>query len=456
MAPNPNRDVVFPAVAAGADGAVLALLYQLEQTQWWTAERLRDAQLVQLRSLLRHAHSHVPWYRGRMDACGFDALADFGWEEFAKLPVLTRMELQRNGAALQSSSPMPAHGAISRGTSSGSTGAPVSFISTGVTELMWKAITLRDHRWHRRDLSGKLAVIRVEEFEGTLQNWGRATAAVGDTGRAVLLSVGRPVERQVAWLVEQDPMYLLTYPTNLEALLRHCRDQGVLLPRLKEARTLSESLSPRLRSLCDEVWGVPVTDMYSAREAGYIALQCPAGTRYHVQSENVVVEIVGDGGLHCQPGEEGQVVLTVLNNFAMPLVRYEVGDIAVQGAPCACGRGLQVIERVAGRVRNMMTLADGSQHWPDFGPEFYGGIEPVTQFQVVQTSLRDLELHVAARRPLSREETEAIKRKLNASLNTDFAIELVLHDAIPRGPGGKYEEFVSKIDPGAGSTRRRP
>jgi phenylacetate-CoA ligase len=446
IAPNPNQDIVFPAVPAGLDGSLLALLYQLEQTQWWPAERLRDAQLAQLRSLLRHAHSNVPYHREHMDACGFDAFADFGWEEFAELPVLTRAQLQRNGAALESGRQIPAHGPTGRGTSSGSTGTPVSFVSTGVAEQMWKAITLRDHLWHRRDLSGRLAVIRNEAFEGILGNWGRATAAVANTGPALLLGLDQPIERQVAWLIDQDPMYVLTYPTNLEAILRHCRERDLRLPHLREARTLAESLSPHQRELCMEVWGVPLTDMYSAREAGYIALQCPGATHYHAQSENVLVEIVDAAGRACLPGEEGRVLLTVLNNFAMPLVRYDVGDIAVPGAPCGCGRGLPVIERIAGRVRNMMTLPDGGQYWPDFGPAFYGDIEPVTQFQVVQTSLRDLEFHVAARRPPSEQEADAIKRKLNACLRTDFEIALVLHDAIPRGPGGKYEEFVSRID----------
>jgi len=444
-----RSDLAFPAVADRVDGAVLALLFQLEQTEWWPERRLRDAQLRQLHSLLRHAHSHVPWYRERMDACGFDAFADFGWEEFTRLPVLTRAELQQHRDALMSRRPIPAHGAVTSATSSGSTGMPVRFSSTGWCATMWNAMTLRDHRWHRRDLAAKLAVIRVEEFEGVLKNWGRATAAVTDTGPAVLLSISRPVERQVAWLVEQDPAYLLTYPTNLEAILRHCAKRGLRLPHLREARTLSEAMSPHLRGLCGEVWGVPLTDLYSVREAGYVALQCPEAAHYHVQSENVVVEIVDGAGRACPPGQEGRVLLTVLHNFAMPLIRYDVGDIAVPGGPCGCGRGLPVIERVAGRVRNMMTRPDGSLCWPYLGPDFYGDLEPVTQFQLVQVSRTKLELHVVARRGLDAGEEEAMKRKLNASLEADFAIDVVRRDAIARGAGGKYEEFVSRIAPGA-------
>jgi phenylacetate-CoA ligase len=292
-------------------------------------------------------------------------------------------------------------------------------------------------------------VIRPEAFEGTLDNWGRATADVAATGPAVLLNIERPVDEQVAWLQAQAPSYLLTHPTNLEAILRHCTERGLRIPRLLEARTLAESLSPQQRALCTEVWGIPVTDIYSAREAGYIALQCPDAMHYHVQSENVVVEIVDERGRACLPGEEGRVLLTVLNNFAMPLVRYEVGDIAVPGAACACGRGLPVIERIAGRVRNMMTLPDGRRHWPVFDDAIFGAIELITQYQVVQASLRKLELHVVARRALTDAERETIRDRFGARLHRDFEIELIVRESIARGPGGKYEGFISRIGPPA-------
>lgn len=443
--------IVWPDIHAAPDAGVLALLFQLEQTQWWPLERIRAAQLSQLRALLRHAYTHSAFYGERMRACDFDPYADFGWDDFHSLPLLTRAELQASLEHIDCRAGLTGHGDCVLATSSGSTGRPVQFQSTGVTRLMWQAMTLRDHVWHRRDLSLKLASIGDFKSPAELPNWGNPAAAVAITGPAAVMSIEENVERQLDWLQHEQPGYLLTYSTNLEALLRLSRERGIGMPSLREARTIAETLPVGLRDLCREVWGVPLTDIYSSREAGYIALQCPQGTHYHVQSENVIVEVLDDDNRSCEPGGAGRVVLTILNNFATPMIRYAIGDIAVPGATCACGRGLPVLGRVAGRVRNLLTLPNGERRFPDFGVDFYGDIAPVLQFQIVQKTRERLQLHaVVARAPTAREEAR-IKRRLNGQLMAEFDIELIVRDSIPRGPGGKYEEFKSEILPLAGA-----
>jgi phenylacetate-CoA ligase len=376
--------MVWPRVHAAPDAALLALSFQLEQTQWWPAERLLEAQLLQLRALLRHAYAHAPFHRARMAELDFDPYADFGWDDFARLPRFTRRELQQNGENLDGRKLLAGHGEFLAATSSGSTGLPVSFYSTGVTRLMWQALTLRDHLWRRRDFSLKLASIGDFAQAMDLPNWGNPVASVAPTGAAAVFPIEEPAARQVAWLLEQKPGYVLTYATNLDALLRHCAARGIRLPGLREARSFAESLPPYLREFCRDTWGVPLTDMYSSREAGYIALQCPESPVYHVQSENLLLEVLDAHGRACEPGQSGSVVLTVLNNFATPLIRYEIGDVAVPGTRCSCGRALPVLERVIGRVRNLLTLPDGEQRYPDFGVDFYGALEPVSQFQIVE------------------------------------------------------------------------
>ena len=438
--------IAWPALPAAPDAALLALLFRLGETEWWPAKRLREAQLAQVRALARHAHAHLPLQRDRMDACGLDPFADFGWDEFARLAPMTREELQRAGPSAHLRG-LTGHGAVVPTTGSGSTGRPVTFYSTAVAQRMWAALTLRDHLWHRRDFAEKLCVIRNRMTEAALRDWGSPAVAMTATGPAATFPIEAPTARQVEWLVDERPGYLLTFPTNLEALLRHCAERGVRIPNLKEVRTVAESLPRDLHERCREVWGVPLTDTYSAREAGYIGLQCPAAPHYHVQSENVVVEIVRGDGTACAPGEAGSVLLTVLSNFATPLIRYEVGDIAVGGAPCACGRGLPVLERVVGRVRNMMTLPGGERRFPSFDSRFYGELGPVRQFQIVQKTERLLELNVVSERALTAAEEAAIKRRLLDRLQQEFEVAIVPRDAIPRGPGGKYEEFMSEVAP---------
>jgi phenylacetate-CoA ligase len=128
---------------------------------------------------------------------------------------------------------------------------------------------------------------------------------------------------------------------------------------LSQVSTLSEIVDPVLRDDCAQAWGAAVCDVYSCEELGMIAIQCPEHPHYHVQSESVFVEVLNERGEACAPGETGRVVATDLHNFALPLVRYEVGDYAEVGAACPCGRGLPVLSRIMGRQRNMLTLPSG-------------------------------------------------------------------------------------------------
>src|SRR5262249_15877820 len=148
-----------------------------------------------------------------------------------------------------------------------------------------------------------------------------------------------------------------------------------------------------------ESWGVPLQDTYTSREGGYMALQCPEHTHYHVQSEAVLLETLDDRGEPCRPGEVGRVVITPLHNFAMPLIRCESGDYAEAGRFCPCGRGLPVLNRIMGRSRNMLRLPKGGRIWPDLLPIEKSMDLPIAQYQLAQIDLHVIEARIAPRRP---------------------------------------------------------
>src|SRR5207253_4750899 len=114
----------------------------------------------------------------------------------------------------------------------------------------------------------------------TSANWGTATEGVLRTGPSAILDIDRTVREQAAWLAREQPGYLLTYPSNVVALARHFSERGQDLPGLREVRTFGEVVEPRARDACRAAWGVPLVDMYSSQEVGYIALQCPGRDHY--------------------------------------------------------------------------------------------------------------------------------------------------------------------------------
>jgi phenylacetate-CoA ligase len=265
------------------------------------------------------------------------------------------------------------------------------------------------------------------------------------TGPAAALHIHTPVDQQAEWLQRHDPGHLMTFPSNLMALLQHCRAAGITYPRLRSIWTLGEIVTPELRELAREVVGLPITDVYSSVEVGYIALQCPEQPHYHVQSEGVLVEVIDEAGQPCRPGEVGRVIVTALHNFAMPLLRYVIGDYAEVGEPCSCGRGLPVLSRVLGRTRNMLILPSGRRIWPLLEGALFSDVAPVTQFQIVQLSHSLLEVRLVVSRPVTPAEEDALGAMIRHHLEHPYTIAFTYPASIPRGPGGKYEDFICRI-----------
>lgn len=441
--------IVWPTVAETGPAGLRALMKQLEYSQWVRSDELRAYQLGQLRVLLRHAVATVPHYASSLASLGVD---DLDWRRFESLPRIGRAELQERFSALRSRRVPASHGQPTEGKSSGSTGTPIRFLRTAASQFFWQALTIREHLWHKRDFSGKLAAIRVRVDERRLPNWGLPVAALWPTGPGATLNVRTDTSAQLDWLLREDPDYLLTHASNLGALAELSLRRGIRLPRLRQARTYSEALRPTLRETVMAAWGVAVADSYSCEEAGYIALQCPQHEHYHVQSENLIVEVLDPDGRPCAPSETGEVVLTTLHNFAMPLIRYRLGDFAEVGDPCSCGRGLPVLRRIHGRQRNMLRLPDGRQLWPSFPSSLWLDVAPVEQFQVIQRNVSELEVNYVMSRGLTPDEQARLAEALTTRLGFAFTFDWRRQPHLERTSGGKFEDFMSLVpaDLGAG------
>ena len=244
-----------------------------------------------------------------------------------------------------------------------------------------------------------------------------------------------------------DPDYVQTHPGVAGLLVQHSVDVGIRPQRLKEIRTMGELLEPGVRELCRRHWDVPVSDNYSAWEAGIIALQCPESTDLHVQSESVLLEVLDSEGKPCRPGETGRVVVTVLHNFANPLIRYELGDVVEVGGTCACGRGLPVLKRVAGRVTDTFLLPNGEKVIPIVNSVAMLEITPVRQFQAIQTGPDDVEIRLVSRRKLTADEQQLLFDHFTKGCSWRFNYTIRYVDDIPINKSGKYEIYRSDVLP---------
>lgn len=444
--------VRWPAIADMAGAQAMALQFQLEQSQWFDPETLRELQLEQLGPLIQHAYKHSPFYRQCYLQLGVRPRRCLSWEQFRQLPIIKRAQIQLAGEHMQCQQVPEGHQLMGEITTSGSTGMSVTLAQTAITQTFWRAFTLRDHLWHRRRLNGVLASIRNapsgrgEPPDGTrFDAWGMSTTAVFPSGRSHLLNIHASVDQQLEWLASLDPDYLLTYPSNLLALQRRAQQRSIRLPSLLQLITMGELVPPNLREQVRQGWGAPIKDIYSCQEAGYLALQCPEHEHYHVQSENLLLEVLDEDDQPCAPGQIGRVVITSLHNYATPLIRYELGDFARVGEACPCGRGLPVLTQVMGRVRNMLRLPDGSERWPYVGSGEYRDIGDIRQFQLIQTALDRIQVHLVSEK-LSAHQQDKLRTVLQRALQYRFNFSFHYHDQIQRSGGGKFEDFVSQLE----------
>jgi phenylacetate-CoA ligase len=447
----------WPALPGHRGCAILAILHQLEQTQWWTEEQLLRRQFEQLDKLVSHAAATVPFYGERGLGRFREGGADRRMERWRKIPLLSRKEVQENQPQLTSRDVPKSHGEVTEMFTSGSTGRPLRSLRTQLFELLWAAFTVRDHLWHRRDLSAKLAVIR-ESGKGKApypegsrsETWGWSSGAVFRTGPCVSLNVMTSTQQQAEWLSKQDPDYLLTHPSVVDRLARYCLERDLPLPRLRQVMTISEILRPATREACLSAWNAPVKDAYTAREVGYVALQCPDHDAYHIQSESALVELVDDSGAPCKPGDIGRVVVTPLHNFAMPLIRYDMGDRAEAGAPCACGRGLPVVKRILGREQNRLVMPGGEECWPLLSAEDLRrmiSIAPIRRYQLVQRKPSSLELKVETEKPLDARQSDGLKAWVWKKFDPALEVSVLRVERLDPNPCGKFFDVIREEGP---------
>ncbi|MGE0667638.1 MAG: phenylacetate--CoA ligase family protein [Sphingomonadales bacterium] len=440
-----SKSMLWPAVIDPRDAQVFAYLTQIERSQWHRPDQLRRLQSLQLTARLRHAARHSAFFAPRL--AGREIDRGNALEVLASLPPLTRADMQSHADEIHCQAPED-HGVVRTLRTSGSSGQPVEVRCTAACFALRAAFTIRSIGWRAMDMRKTVAAIRASVKTGTAdepvqyQGWGSHMSALFHTGKALGLPIQVPVTEQLEFLERYKPAYLITYPSNLRALL----DQSPEKPSSLECLiSIGETLHPEIADDVRSKWGIPIYDDYSSEELGTIASQCPHGN-LHCSAESLIVEVIDEEGSPCAPGQVGRVVVTDMANFASAMLRYEIRDYAEVGEPCGCKRGLPTLKRIVGRERNMMVLPGGQRFWPQFGMRDPEVTRLVRQYQFVQTALDRLEMKVAADQTLTNEQRGWLVGVVRKRLGHPFRIDIEqVEGEIPKGPNGKFHEFVCLV-----------
>ena len=435
----------WPALPPAEGQTVLAIQFQLDVSQWLAPAAIAEQQFRQLRRLVRFAAERVPHYREHLERSGIGDPDAIDAQSFLRWPVLTKAEIQHDGERFLAQGLPQSHGDVHWVSTSGSTGQPLRAADSGIGVYFQQALWLRGHLWYELDPRGKFAIIRSSSARTVNPDWGPPANMAFRTGRSVTFASMEYHRAQLEWLREEAPAYLLANNTNLRALIDLSLRHDLAPTSIRTVIGFADMAPPDIADLARTHWNARYFNTYSCNEMGVLALHCPLTDHLHVQSENVLLEILRPDGAPCAPGEIGRVIVTDLHNFAMPLIRYELGDQAAPGLPCACGRGLPVLEMVAGRTHDLAVDPTGRSFFVHLEGGFWTAIAPILQRQIVQLAPDRLEIRYVAERDLTADEIAGLVREIRAAMRYDYAITCTRVPSIALGPSGKFVDFVSMI-----------
>ena len=427
------------------------LIAQLQRSQRMDAAALRRAQAAQLRALLRHARRGSPMWRERLEGVDLDERAGAGVEALLPaLPVLSRHALQSDAARMRVAFPGREALQVGLARSSGSTGVPVEVEKLAMVQTpLHRACQFLLYLSARMDPTRRLGLLRgrAEDADsislGAEFPWvlGRDPPAFSRTTK------GRTAADLYAALVRLQPHYLTCGPATARRLAEHAIATGRRDVRVEACFTLGSTVTAEIRELVREGLGARIWDNYSTEETGFIALQCPLHDHYHVVAPTVALEIVDAAGKPCPPGQPGSVLVTVLHSYAMPLVRYEVGDIGEWGTACDCGIGWPVLRRVLGRTRHMITHPDGTRGHPRIYARDFARVPGLREYRLTLHSDRVVVVQVVTASGLSSDRQATLVELVREAMGYPYPVVVREVRAIDWSSANKQDDFGISSEP---------
>jgi len=343
-----------------------------------------------------------------------------------QLPVLTREEVQTYSKWMQIFIPGSTPEQYFETSTSGSTGKPVTISKymPGINR-QHLAIQLMDAIWQKRNLAAPMAYIRNNTETYKTEGQQEPFCYIAETGPAHFKQLPNSNIRELLeFLAENEIENLLLNGVVTRILAKE--QLANPYPGLKLAQILSwaDRVDESLRELVREAFNAKICDRYSSEEFGYLAIQCPEAEHLHALQFHNFIEILDQENKPCKPGQLGRVVVTGLRSFGMPLIRYELGDLASWAEPCQHGIKLPVFEPNITRIRDAEIDDDGTIRLPRINRTLLAKAPGILDYQVVKFNDQIIALYRASR-VLSESDISQIKSEVAEALNKTLPVEVL-------------------------------
>lgn len=438
------RNVLLPLFDGGLKGRkTLRYWASAEESQWWSPERLEDFQVRSVRALLAHAVATCPFYCREFTRLGLTPGQVESLGDLAALPLLNRSTVRANRHLLRSTQPMLN---LSKSTG-GSTGEPLHFDLNADSNDRRVAMTYRGYGWAGAAPGTKQLHIWGTAL-GNVPYWKRVKANLHRAfdRQMVLSCFDFTPENMASHAIRMNryrPEVIVAYTNPLYEFARFLEERGITPHRPRSLVVGAEKLHTFQRETIERVFGAPVFETYGSREFMLIGAECDRHSGLHLSQENLIVEILDDDGQPTRAGEVGNVVITDLFNYGMPFIRYVNGDRAIAGfSSCSCGRGLPLLNGIAGRQLDVLDTPDGRKISGEFFVHLIKDYPSVRRYQVYQEDARRILLRLVVDTGFTLADRSQLEAEIRRGIGPSVEFDMQFVAEIPLTATGKHRVVV--------------
>ena len=427
----------------------LARMRQLDKTQWLDRSEALALQQHKLYRLLDYAYEYVPYYGRAFHQAGFrpsDILQDPA--SFERIPFLTKALIRENFDDLITTEVSRRRG-LNESSTAGSTGQPLVFMQDTTFRDQATAELHHHLTWSGWKFGETHAYVFGASFEAGYARNLRAQLMNSLLNRFIINAYVLSEEGMHQFAAEamrRRPRLLFGYASSLFRFAQFLgHNSRYDLGFVDAVFSTSEVLYPARRELISETLGCQVFNRYATRELGALACECEAHTGLHTSFENAYIELLRDGA-PAATGEVGDMVVTNLSNFGMPLIRYQLAD-AAEWHPeqsCPCGRSHPMIKIVEGRHNDLFRRRDGGYVWGGIGNPLWN-VEGVRKFQFIQKSLDHVVVRVVKDGPLSEGQRDDVETAVKPALGEHVTLDFEFPNDIPVERSGKHRYQICEV-----------
>jgi phenylacetate-CoA ligase len=435
-----NRHLIQPLLALKRGSKHFAYHKALVKSQWLSPLEVQASQWTAVQAQLNHAYATVPYYQRTWAAAGVHPSDIKCLADMVHLPILTKAEIRANPTELHSSLAPSMKTRLK--TTSGSTGVPLKVLLDEPGAQFKYGGVIRADEWSGYRLGQRVAKVwgnpeyRHFGLKGRLMNHFVDRAIYLDTihlDEARIKVFAQSLRKHQPGLIfgHAHSLYLLACALE-KSKIDDIRPNGII--------STAMPLHDYQRAVLKRVFGVNPTNRYGCEEVSLIACECEQHTGLHLFAENVYTEVKGGGST-------GPLLVTDLSNKAMPLIRYQIGDVVTMAdKPCACGRGLPVIEKVEGRDADyVVTPAGRLISGISLTENFAVLIDGAAQVQLIQEEVTHLRVRMVRGTEFNTTSEQQVKQLVLDTFGPTMRYDLEFVETIPQEPSGKYRFCVSKV-----------